>query len=54
MGLRAVPPDAEKGLVFNVLKIASNCLNAEIHVMIKIINFSHIDTISSQHEPIAQ
>ena len=34
-GLRAQPPDAEKGLIFNVLRIASNCLNAEMHALIK-------------------
>ena len=27
--------DAEKGLIFNVLRIASNCLNAEMHALIK-------------------
>ena len=28
-------PDNEKGLIFNVLRIASDCLNAEMHAVIK-------------------
>ena len=32
--------DTEKGLIFNVLRIASNCLNAEMYSLIK--NFSYI------------
>ena len=34
-GLGVQPPDAEKGLIFNVLRIASNCLNAKMHGLIK-------------------